>query len=158
MRSKTNAKKEFIIIIIIMVLVYIMASQYDVMEHLVLFADKHEQFQLDEIVPVFVFLVFALALFSIRRWQEVAQSKRALLQSNTELQQALSDIKQLKGLIPICAACKNIRDDKGYWHQIEVYIQTHTDADFTHGICPDCIKKHYPDIDMDDVNRDGNPS
>jgi hypothetical protein len=49
-------------------------------------------------------------------------------------------------LLPICASCKKIRDDKGYWSQVESYIQKHSDATFTHGICPDCIQKLYPDL------------
>lgn len=61
------------------------------------------------------------------------------------LNHSLSEIRELKGLLPICSSCKKIRDDKGYWNQLEVYIQTHTDAKFTHGICPDCAKKLYPD-------------
>lgn len=60
-----------------------------------------------------------------------------------ELQNALSNIKTLSGLLPICAACKKIRDDKGYWKRIETYIREHSEADFSHGICPDCAKKMY---------------
>jgi hypothetical protein len=59
------------------------------------------------------------------------------------LQQALSEIKKLSGLLPICASCKKIRDDKGYWNQIETFIRDHSEAEFTHGICPDCAKKFY---------------
>ncbi len=66
-----------------------------------------------------------------------------------ELQAALANIKTLKGLLPICAICKNIRDDKGYWNKLENYIHSHTGADFSHGICPDCIRKHYPDVTLD---------
>ncbi|GAB4389104.1 MAG: hypothetical protein Kow0025_12390 [Thermodesulfovibrionales bacterium] len=58
-----------------------------------------------------------------------------------ELQGALAKIKTLKGLIPICAWCRKVRDDKGYWEQLESYVREHSDADFTHGICPDCVKK-----------------
>jgi len=61
-----------------------------------------------------------------------------------ELQHALSQVKTLKGLLPICASCKKIRNDEGYWEQIEVYIKEHSEADFTHGICPECAKKIYP--------------
>ncbi len=60
--------------------------------------------------------------------------------------EALSRIKTLSGLLPICSSCKKIRDDKGYWKQIESYISEHSDALFTHGICPDCAKQFYPDI------------
>jgi len=62
-----------------------------------------------------------------------------------QLQDALSRIKTLSGLIPICASCKNIRDAKGNWEHIETYIHDHSEADFTHGICPDCYKKLYPE-------------
>jgi PAS domain S-box-containing protein len=61
-----------------------------------------------------------------------------------DLQNALASVKLLSGLLPICASCKKIRDDKGYWSQVESYIQKHSEATFTHGICPDCIRKLYP--------------
>ncbi len=66
-----------------------------------------------------------------------------------ELQAALNRVKQLRGMLPICASCKKIRDDKGYWQQVEVYIKDHADVDFSHGICPDCRKKLYPEISGD---------
>lgn len=65
---------------------------------------------------------------------------------NTELQKALSDIKRLSGLLPICSSCKKIRNDNGYWEQIEGYIREHTEAEFSHSICPDCAKKLYPEF------------
>ncbi len=55
-------------------------------------------------------------------------------------------MKTLSGLLPICASCKKIRNDKGYWQAIEGYIGEHSEAEFTHGICPVCVKKLYPDI------------
>jgi PAS domain S-box-containing protein len=63
-----------------------------------------------------------------------------------ELQDALANIKTLSGLVPICASCKKIRDDKGYWNQLEQYIMDHSDAKLSHGICPDCAKKLYPEF------------
>jgi len=63
---------------------------------------------------------------------------------NAELQQALSEIKTLRGIIPICASCKKIRDDEGFWQDVAFYIQAHSEAEFTHGICPDCARKLYP--------------
>jgi phosphoserine phosphatase RsbU/P len=61
-----------------------------------------------------------------------------------ELEQALGEIKVLRGLLPICSYCKKIRDEKGRWHPVEGYIRDHSNADFTHGICPECLNKHYP--------------
>ena len=70
----------------------------------------------------------------------------ALKKEHDKLVKALKEIKTLSGLLPICASCKNIRDDKGYWNQIEGYIQQHSDAQFSHAICPACAKKLYPDL------------
>ena len=64
----------------------------------------------------------------------------------SKLQKALSEVKTLSGLLPICASCKKIRDDKGYWNHIESYIKNHSEAEFSHGICPDCAQKLYPDF------------
>lgn len=65
-----------------------------------------------------------------------------------KLQTALSEIKTLRGLLPICSYCNQIRDEKGDWNRLEAYIQDHSDAKFSHGICPDCASKHYPDLDI----------
>jgi len=62
-----------------------------------------------------------------------------------DLQEALTSIKVLKGLIPLCAWCKKVRDDKGYWKKVERYIEEHSDASFTHGICPQCLQKTDPE-------------
>jgi hypothetical protein len=62
-----------------------------------------------------------------------------------ELRKALKEVKTLSGMLPICSVCKKIRDDKGYWNQIEAYIRDRSDADFSHGICPECARKLYPD-------------
>jgi len=69
-----------------------------------------------------------------------------LMETNLHLEEALKNIKTLSGLIPICSHCKNIRDDRGFWNQIELYISNHSEAKFSHGICPGCMSIHYPDI------------
>ncbi|MFP5264508.1 MAG: hypothetical protein ACLGJB_21690 [Blastocatellia bacterium] len=63
-----------------------------------------------------------------------------------ELQDALAKVKTLSGLLPICSSCKNVRDDKGYWNQIEVYIRDHSEAEFSHGLCPSCARRLYPEF------------
>ncbi len=70
----------------------------------------------------------------------------SLDKKNKELERAMSEVKDLRGLLPICASCKNIRDDKGYWNQIENYLSEHSEITFTHGICPVCIKRLYPGL------------
>jgi len=71
---------------------------------------------------------------------------RALRDKNAALEAALAKVKLLSGLIPICAGCKKIRDDKNFWHQVESYITKHSDAKFTHSLCPACTKKYYPEL------------
>ena len=81
--------------------------------------------------------------------KEIADRKRAQKEKErliSELEDALAQVKKLSGLIPICASCKRIRDDKGYWQQIEAYIRDRSEAQFSHGICPECKKKLYPDL------------
>ncbi len=81
--------------------------------------------------------------------EEISERKKAEEQREKlvhELQEALAKVKQLSGLLPICASCKKIKDDKGYWNQIEAYISEKSEAEFTHGLCPDCAKKYYEDI------------
>jgi PleD family two-component response regulator len=73
---------------------------------------------------------------------EIAERKEV----EAALREAMSNIKTLSGLLPICAACKRIRDDEGSWVQIESYIKCHSEADFSHGLCPQCAKKIYPGV------------
>ncbi len=77
----------------------------------------------------------------------ILERTKDLETSNQDLTNALGEVKTLTGLIPICASCKKVRDDEGYWNQIESYIKAHSDADFSHSICPDCIQKLYPGLD-----------
>ncbi len=72
----------------------------------------------------------------------------ALKEKHQKLLDALKEIKILSGLLPICASCKKIRDDNGYWNQIESYINQHSEAEFSHSICPDCTKNLYPNLDL----------
>ena len=79
--------------------------------------------------------------------QSLSRQVMALLELrrvSTRLAEALENVKTLHGLLPICAWCKRIRDDQGYWSQVEAYVHAHTEADFTHGICPDCFEKLRP--------------
>ncbi|MDO8545876.1 MAG: response regulator [Nitrospirales bacterium] len=84
---------------------------------------------------------------NLKREMDARKSReRELAEKNRELEQTLQEVKVLRGFIPICASCKKIRDDKGYWQQIETYIQERSEALFSHSICKDCMKKLYPDL------------
>jgi hypothetical protein len=82
-------------------------------------------------------------LTEVTKEMEAAEERERLVAA---LQEALANVKQLSGLLPICASCKKIRDDRGYWNQIEEYIRKHSDADFSHGFCPSCMEKLYPEL------------
>jgi response regulator RpfG family c-di-GMP phosphodiesterase len=75
---------------------------------------------------------------------ERTRAEQLLREQNVALEAALANVKSLSGLLPICAGCKQIRDGEGYWSQVESCIQGHSEATFTHGMCPDCAEKYYP--------------
>jgi len=89
---------------------------------------------------------FTVIIRDITQRKQLEKERENLI---ARLEEALERVKTLKGLVPICASCKKIRDDKGFWNQIETYIETHTDAEFSHGLCPECIQKLYPELDDD---------
>jgi DNA-binding response OmpR family regulator len=82
----------------------------------------------------------------IRSGQRIVDLQGALFATNLELRNALAEVKKLSGFLPICALCKKIRNDTGYWQQIEAYIRDHSEAQFSHSICPECLEKFYPDL------------
>lgn len=89
---------------------------------------------------------------TLRALQKDLEEKNTRLQElNKDLQDALNEIKTLRGIIPICASCKKIRDDDNSWQMLEKYISEHSEAQFSHGICPDCAKKLYPDMKFHDA-------
>lgn len=139
-REKTNqairrACEDFAIIIVVLSIVF--ASTIYLFKR---FAEKYlaEKYQewggaaLDELSIVLAILGCTCVIFTIRRWRR--------------LQRVLANLKTLRGLLPLCASCKKIRDEKGFWNQLEAYILNHSDAEITHGICPDCAKKLYGNI------------
>ncbi len=93
--------------------------------------------------------LFLLMMNGQRLDTELRASESTLLNTVDELKKAISEIKTLSGLLPICAACKKIRDDSGFWKHVETYIAEHTHAKFSHAICPDCAKRLYPNLNRD---------
>jgi CheY-like chemotaxis protein len=94
-------------------------------------------------------------LARLRAGERIIRLESMLRRRNEELEDSLQTIRQLKSLLPICMFCKKVRDDKNYWQQIDAYIHEHTGTDFTHGVCPDCMKKHYPEIQQARDNSRG---
>lgn len=94
--------------------------------------------------------VTAVTMENIQVYAELEQRVRdrteELQQTVDKLQKAAGEIRTLRGFIPICAHCKGVRDDTGYWHRIEAYLAAHTEAQLSHGICPDCLEQHFGDM------------
>ncbi len=125
----------------------------------ILFINSHPNLPLVAYLNVIISILWIVALsmyYEITRAntekaliediEERHQKEEELLVINQNLQDALDQIKTLRGLLPICSACKKIRNDKGYWEQIEGYISYRSEAEFSHGICPDCAKELYPEF------------
>ncbi|MEX1196463.1 MAG: GAF domain-containing protein [Pseudohongiellaceae bacterium] len=91
----------------------------------------------------------AVAMENVRVYgeleQRVCQRTAQLERTVSELQEANKEIRTLRGIIPICSHCKGVRDDSGYWHRLESYLMTHTEAELSHGICPDCVEMNFSD-------------
>jgi K+-sensing histidine kinase KdpD len=96
------------------------------------------------LVVVFFTATRKYALETVQHLNEALRHENSQRsEREAELSTALARIKTLCGLLPICSMCKKIRDDKGYWHLVEEYVRQHSEAEFTHSICPDCINKHF---------------
>ncbi|MEJ2158240.1 MAG: hypothetical protein P8X96_23180 [Desulfobacteraceae bacterium] len=98
---------------------------------------------------IFFFLISSVTIINYRRAmnnliKNVNSQRDKIERTKNDLQKALDEIRTLRGILPLCSFCKKIRDDKGYWEQVDVYIQKHSEADISHSVCPECMKVHYP--------------
>ena len=112
------------------------------------------QYQQIKYLLVTYLLIWAMGLvgqFAARYQLNIEKEEREKVID--ELQEALTEVKTLSGLLPICASCKKIRDDSGYWNQIEEYFIDHSEFQFSHGLCPDCVTKIYPDFQPKEAQR-----
>ena len=98
---------------------------------------------------------YCLLLLNGQRLEdELRVTEKELRAANLQLEKEMKERITLSGLLPICSHCKKIRDDKGYWNHLESYIETHSEADFSHSICPDCAHELYPELGLKDENKD----
>lgn len=129
------------------------AGRIDLVEKSFGFARKYEHWELDEIITLSLFFMFYFMVLALRKWRQAIKANHELQKANQELQEAAMEIKALRGIIPICANCKSIRDDQGYWQKVEQYIRDRADVRFTHGLCPECFVKLYPDLKLPEDAR-----
>ena len=120
-----------------------LAIAFDAFERLYDFTARYEAWELDELFPIVIVLIVALAVYAWRRAYE-ARGERELAQS--EAKAALAEARTLAGLLPICAGCKRIRDEAGEWRGLEEYITARSQAEFSHGLCPSCLERLYGDM------------
>lgn len=147
MMNRKKIISEVAVIVILLIAAWFVAGRMDILETIVEWSRKHEEYEIDELFSLSIVLVVLLLVFSVRRLGELAHSHNALKRKNRELQDALEEIRELKGIIPICSYCKKIRDDEGGWRRLEEYIRAHSSAEFTHGICPECYRKQLEEME-----------
>ena len=90
-----------------------------------------------------------MGLLLLRQQETEKELEKIVADRTNKLQRSLEEIKTLRGILPICSFCKKVRDDQGYWEQVDVYIRKYSEADISHSICPECMKKHYPDYNIE---------
>lgn len=136
--SAENAKRDALIVAGFTAVVFAIALYVDLAERAFDWTLHYRHLRMDELLPTVYGLVLALLWYAYRRWRELRSALAERDRLVGELRDALEQIKVLRGLLPICAWCRKVRDDEGYWHQLETYIEERSDAQFTHGVCPDC--------------------
>jgi ABC-type nickel/cobalt efflux system permease component RcnA len=131
---------------LISIISFLLFSKFDILEKVVEFSKRYEHYEIDEIISTSLVLVFALLWITIKNNKKVLRLNTELEKKSKKLEDAIAEIKQLNGILPLCSYCKRIRDDSGSWEQVDTYLQKHSEADISHSLCPDCLKEHYPQI------------
>jgi hypothetical protein len=148
--KKSKALSEAALVAVLCAIVYMLAGRVDMLERFYDFSRAHDNWELDEVTAVGIFLMFYFMILAIRKWRQAVKANHDLREMNRALKEAAEEIQQLQGIIPICARCKNIRDDEGYWQKVEEYIRSRANVRFTHGLCPECFKVLYPEVNLPD--------
>ena len=143
---KHSLRNEMIIFIALSMPLMLIAINMDILEKIFIYSRKHENYEIDEIFIILLFLSFLIFFYNIRNNKKLKTANLIIKKKNKELEKALKDINTLKGMITICSVCKNIKVKENYWQKIEDYISENSDTQFSHGICMDCAHKLYPDL------------
>lgn len=141
----SRSRFDLVVVGVFAALVLGVAVRFDLHERAIALLSPLERWNVDELIVVAAMLSLALTYFSSRRWHETALFNRELRRANAALRAAVEEVRTLRGIVPICASCKRVRDDEGYWHQVEKYVAKHTLAEFSHGLCVECARKLYPE-------------
>ena len=148
--KKQSSFKDLGVIVVVAIAVFLVSARFDLFNKIVDWLYHHDTWQFDELFTVGMYLVFANAVFAWRRYRELAEQTRQREKAEAEkarltprLESALADVSRLKKLLPMCSSCKRIRDDKGYWDQVEAYVENHFATRLDAGLCPDCAARIY---------------
>lgn len=143
----TAASTDLLIIAILSVLLFAVAASFDVFNAIIGWIYAHDTRQLDELFTVMMFWTLAFLVYTWRRKRELMSEIRRRETAELGRTQAQDEVKVLTRLLPVCAWCKKIRDDQGYWNQLEEYVGKQTGTKISHGICPECAEKMMADVE-----------
>ena len=135
----TSARRELVGLLLLGLTLFLVLAWLDAFERFAAWSRAHDAWQLDEVLVALALLAGVLGIYAMRRWRELtAEIARREAAERTAA--------RLEGLLPICAGCKKIRDDQQAWVAVEEYVAARTPVAFTHGICPDCRARLYPEL------------
>ena len=150
LKRMPRSRKDLAVLISLAIVVFALSAWFDVFNKIVAWMYSHDTWQLDELFTVTIYLVFAIALYAWRRQRELLEqtlrrqkAEEEKAQLAPQLERALADVSRLRKLVPMCSVCKRVRDDRGYWDQVEAYMEVNFSTRFDSGICPQCAAKLY---------------
>lgn len=149
-RKKPKLFQDLVIMTILAILVFAFSATFDVFNAIIGWVYRHDTWQLDEFFSVSIFLVVAMGVYAWRRNRELTEQIRRREEAEAEkahllpeLETALADVHALKKLLPFCTSCRRVREDSGYWNQVEEYMVSHFSTKLDDGLCPDCARRFY---------------
>ena len=146
MDIKRGLTRDLLLMLLSAIPVWWVSGRFDLLESLVEYSRMHEHLELDEWIVAGLFMLVASALVIFRQWRLAQKAQRRAETRTAELQLAMQEVKTLRGILPICYNCKRIRNDAGYWTQLEEYLAKHSEAMFSHGLCEECAHKLFPEF------------
>ena len=136
----TSTTTDLAIITVITIISFFVFGKLDVLEKIVHLSEQYENYEIDELVSSAIVFSICMLVFAFKQIWTISKYNALLNKQYSELQDAISKIKVLEGTLTTCSCCKKVLDSDGEWHQMEVYIHTHSEAQFSHGYCPNCLE------------------
>jgi hypothetical protein len=136
-----NVRRDMFVILAITFAAYFIFFRFDALERIVRFTSTHESLELDELISASIVFSVCMGIAAFRWWREMKLINDQLSRKNRRIEKAMNAIRVLRGILPTCSYCKKIKNEDGSWMQMESYIDNHSEAQFSHGICPDCYEK-----------------